>query len=319
MTACGQIQRRPVLADIINGLLTYFVDNPYGQVSFDANGNRQVGRYDIITTGLGSSLGLGDNAGPLYAPNRMLCDAFNNRWPLGRVTLYDDNHSTGGQVLNQFAAQLAASTFPSYRRKIVTIVAGMNDFQQGNYNSGQAFPGAKAALSALISQIVQEGALPILFTSPHPNTVRYNYRQYFIENQTPMYWPAYHDAPVDPETQNYPPASASKVVRDWTGGGNPVEGDVRFWHGNEMMRSIARANRDSMILLDAEWAWFRYGVEPRGVDALFDQPAMGPANLVHPNALGYQLSFGRVINEFVSALQAQRLDQRIFRGDGAHA
>lgn len=106
---------------------------------------------------------------------------------------------------------------------------------------------------------------------------------------------------IDPETVLVPPVSKSKVLRDWSGSGIECVGDVRFWHGNAMIRDIVRAT--SAVLGDAEWAFFKYGVEVHGYDALYD---VGQYN--HPNPLGYNESYGRVIRPFARDISRQILN-----------
>jgi hypothetical protein len=230
------------------------------------------------------------------------------------VVFDNDNQSIGGQALSQFAAQLANSSAASIAaRRMISCVAGMNDFVVGGYNTNQTFVGARDALYSIIGICAQASIPLVLFTSPHPNTPLYDYNYFAEVTSVPEVYPVYQAAPVNNATQVYPPVASSRITRDWTGSGVQVEGDVRFWHGNNMLRQIARAFPDHVFLLDAEWAWFRYGVEPRGsCAALYDA-----GSTVHPNVLGYQVSFQRVINEFAAELVGQRFgSKRNFRGDG---
>lgn len=305
-------------ADILDGLYNTFVNEPWGALSFDSTSTVQATPRHFTVSGCGSSVGQDDpskNGGAPsgYAANRLLCNAFNAAWPLGGVVLDNDNQSIGGQALTQFAAQLANSTAASVSaRKLITCVAGMNDFVPGGYNSNQSFPGARDALISLIGQCISANVPLVLFTSPHPNTPQYDYNFFAQVTSAPEVYPIYRAAPVDNSTQVYPPVAISKITRDWTGSGIAVEGDVRFWHGNNMLRTIARRYQSNVFLLDAEWAWFRYGVEPRGnCSALYDS-----GSVVHPNVLGHQVSFQRVIREFVAHFVGQRIDdKRLFRGD----
>lgn len=307
----------PKVPDILSAWMADFISNPWGVLSYDDDGAVQMVPLHHTISGAGSSVGQDEpekNGGAPagYAPNRLLCNKFNAAWPLGGVVLDNDNQSIGGQALAQFAAQLGNSTADAIAaRKAITCVPGMNDFQIGGYNTNQTFPAARDALVSIIGQCIGAGIPLILFTSPHPNTPAFDYNFFGAVPSIPQYYPLYHAAPVDNDDQVYPPVASSRITRDWTGSGVEVEGDVRFWHGNNMLRAIARQYRDHVFLLDAEYAWFRYGVEPRGSCAdLYD-----PGSTVHPNTLGHEVSFGRVITEFVGWLVGQRFDdRRSFRG-----
>ena len=352
------------------------VAQPYGAISF-ANGVRTTSPYRIVSTGTGSSVGMGAGATSAYAPNKMLVDRLTEELAgYGNCIFVDDNQSVGGQTLSEMMAQFNASTEPA--KHIVTIVPGMNDFFPQNYNSGEGFAAQPGLLRALIAAIKKAGATPIVFTSPHPHPDRY---QIGSLGENPMSYPfstfnvtlpfvfnsanqtisapnafgtvewggpilkvgdavrvyagvnagvhtitaisadrstltvggtvvSSSSAPVllrhinvDPEAVIVPPVSKSKILRDWSGSGIECVGDVRFWHGNAMIRDIVRAT--GAVLGDAEWAFFKYGVEVHGYDALY---GIGQYN--HPNPLGYDESYGRVIRSI-----ARDISRQILNGD----
>lgn len=87
-----------------------------------------------------------------------------------------------------------------------------------------------------------------------------------------------------------PPPSLSRSTQDWTGGGVLTTGDVRFAIINKMFRSVAR--QKGAFLADAEYSWFKYGVEVGGYASLYD-----PGNYNHPNAHGYTVSYGYALQD----------------------
>lgn len=352
------------------------VAQPYGAISF-VNGVRAISPYRVVSTGTGSSVGMGAGATSSHAPNKMLVDRLTAELAgYGSCTFVDDNRSVGGQTLSEMMAQFNASTEPV--KHLVTIVPGMNDFFPQSYNSGQGFAAQPGLLKALISAIKKAGATPIVFTSPHPHPDRYQIGS-LGENPMSYPFPTFSvtlpfvfnaanqtiSAPnafgmvqwggpilkvgdvvrvyagvnagvhtitgisadrstltvggtvvsssadpvllrhinVDPETVIVPPVSKSKILRDWSGSGIECVGDVRFWHGNAMIRDIVRAT--GAVLGDAEWAFFKYGVEVHGYDALY---GVGQHN--HPNPLGYDESYGRVIRPI-----ARDISRQILNGD----
>ena len=87
-----------------------------------------------------------------------------------------------------------------------------------------------------------------------------------------------------------PPPSLSRSTQDWTGGGVLTTGDVRFAIINKMFRSVAR--QKGAFLADAEYSWFKYGVEVGGYASVYDQ-----GNYNHPNAHGYTVSYGYALQD----------------------
>jgi hypothetical protein len=102
---------------------------------------------------------------------------------------------------------------------------------------------------------------------------------------------------VDPETILVPPASESWVDKDWTGNGIISTGDVRFMHGNNMLRRIAREK--NIFLLDAEYYFFKNCVE--GYAGGYDDAYTSP-NFNHPNGQAYEDSFGAAIDDWMTKL-----------------
>lgn len=95
-----------------------------------------------------------------------------------------------------------------------------------------------------------------------------------------------------------PAPSLSRATQDWTGGGVPTTGDVRFGIVNNMMRSVAR--QKGAFLADCEYSWFKYGIEVGGYASVYDS-----GNHNHPNANGYTVSYGYTLK--VAAREIARL------------
>lgn len=95
-----------------------------------------------------------------------------------------------------------------------------------------------------------------------------------------------------------PSATDSKINRQWVAGETAFVADVRFWHGNNMLRRVAK--QTGAVLLDVEAAFFEAVVnESHGFDDLYNA---GEYN--HPNALGYTSSFGKLLSEFARKAHA---------------
>lgn len=304
---------KPITKEDIGTSVLDIRDQPWGTVG---TGNA-VAQTQVIFTSAGSSVGTDDGArqggAPAnYAPVKVLVDEVNALWPLDGALAVADNRSKGGAVFEQFPAQLAESAaYTTGKSRFVLLVGGMNCFQIPGYNLGVTYEGSRLKVVELIEANKAKGMKTLLCTTPHPRTTVIDYAGYYTSNPTaPQVYPYAVAAPVNPETGQYPPASKSKGLRDMTGFGTLSEYDLRFWHGNRMLREMARLYPNDCILLDAEYAWFRYGVEVYGTDALYDA-----GEVVHPNILGHKVSYGRVLKQFAADFTAGRMLQRIYRGD----
>lgn len=300
------VQELVATRDILDHLTT-LCDYPWGDVTT---------ARQLIITSCGSSVFTTDPARqggcpPGNNPVDFLCAELARELPLDGYSFLPDARAHGGHVLGQFLAQLDGSN--AWRNGLSAfclVGGGMNDFQVAAFDTNQTFPFARLHTIAIIEANRSKGTKTLLTTSPHPNTPTLDYGSFFRTNPGfRAIYPRYIESPVDPETDQFPPASQSKGLRDMTGGGVLSEYDVRFWAGNRMFREIARLYPNDVILLDAEWAWFRYGVEVHGVRALY-----GENETVHPNELGHQVSYQRVLRAFARELAMGRV-QRLYRGD----
>lgn len=293
---------------------------PYGNVSQGSDGRPVFAPRTIRIVGRGSSVSTDPNSDrngaspPGKAPVQFFADLYNAQFGPNLVA-DPDNLSHGGHVAShgdgQWAEALAQS--PAIPAMLLDCF-GMNDLSPYSYNSGQTADYLRNPIyyEAELRRRSADGVkLIALCTTPHPHTGRYPYNL----NGVDMTWPYAKASPVNPD-QMVPPAAQSVVARDWTGGGVVRDGDVRAGHVNMMIRNIARRlHLDPSVtarvaLLDVEWAWFRYGVEVQSIDALYNA-----GEIVHPNALGHQVSYQRCIRELVNAMRRGRGNQWTFRGE----
>lgn len=93
---------------------------------------------------------------------------------------------------------------------------------------------------------------------------------------------------MDMELVLFPPPSQSVVLRDWTGSGVEVSGDVRFWMANNSYRSSAR--NKNVYIAEGEISFMR-AVETVGWSGVYI-----PANYNHFNDYGYT-AMGQPIRE----------------------
>lgn len=317
----GDLLKPPALVS----RLTDIRDAPWGAIG----ANNAVTTTEALITDCGPSTftdvpGRKPGAPIGYAPLDLLVSYLNAAWPLDGVNWIADKQAIGGQTIEQFAVQLANSNaYTTGRSRFILAGPGPNDFQIGNMNSGEAYTGARDNLLQMILANKAKNMATALCTSHHTCTPLMDYTKFYTQEGSgfPQYWPRYVEGPVDPETEMYPPASKSAggyggvPKKDMTGSGVLSEYDLRFWHGNRMVRSLAALFPDDVVLLDFEWAWFRYGVEVHGPLALFDQVPGDAPNVIHPNVLGYQVSACRVLQQFAWDLAAGRFVKRIYLGD----
>ena len=293
---------------------------PYGNVTRGSNGKPVFASRVMRAVGRGSSVSTDPNSGrngasPVgQAPVKFLADTFAAAFG-PYLAIRPDNWSHGGHVARHGDGQWAeAMAQDPAAPAILMDCFGMNDLSPYGYNSGQTAEYLRNPIyyEAELRRRAADGVkMIVLCTTPHPHTGRYPYNL----DGVAMTWPYDKPSPVTPD-EIVPPAAQSVANRDWTGGGVVCPGDVRAGHVNAMIRTVARrlhldpALKASVVLLDVEWAWFRYGVEVRSLDQLYNA-----GEIVHPNLLGHQVSYQRCIREFVAAMRRGRGDQWCFRGE----
>jgi hypothetical protein len=301
------------------------LDAPFGDVRMGSDGKpvittrqrRIVGRGSSVVTDSDASVGREGAAPPGQAPVHILGRGL-DAMMLG-TTIKTDNFSHGGHVASQGNAQwLEAMAADASAVDILFDGWGMNDMAPAAYNSGQQSPiylGNPAYFEAELKARLDGGVKMLIeCTSPHTHTGRLT--NSFGGNR--MLWPYDKAAPVAADELFPPFSQAVTPPLDWTGSGILRPGDARGAHVNAMIRNVVRRLHHNpkycgrVILLDCEWAWFRYGVETYDLDQLFNA-----AEIVHPNLLGHQVSYQRCIRDFLAAVRRGRGDQWCFRGDGA--
>ncbi len=301
----------------------------YGDVVQGSNGKpvftprlkRIVGRGSSVVTDPGSRRE--GAAPPGQAPVAVLARVLSAAHGPGN-TFYADNWSHGGHVQSQAESQWAEAMSADQATPVWMLLDGfgMNDMQMSAYNGGQLSPlyyGNPIYCEAEIRARLDGGVqYYVMCTSPHDNTDKQTYD--FGGNS--MGWPYAKPAPVAADEIvppfNPDPALNKSITpeKDWTGREILRRGNARGEHVNELMRKIIRKlhndpkYRGRVFLLDAEWAWFRYGVERYTLTDLF-----GPNEIVHPQLLGHQVSYQRCIREFVAASRRGFGDQWCFRGE----
>ncbi len=295
----------------------------YGNVSQGSNGKpvfapivkRIVGRGSSVVTPPDNGR---NGAAPIgQEPLTVLAQGLSAAHGPGN-SFYADNWAHGGHVQSQAAGQWdeAMAADPDTPVFMLFDGFGMNDMQMAAYNSGQLSPvfyGAPIYYEAEVIARLESGVqYYVATTSPHDNTEKMSYS--FGGNS--MGWPYAKAAPVALDEIVPPLASSVTPAKDWTGRGILRPGNTRGEHVNELIRNTLRRLHNSpkyrgrVFLLDAEWAWFRYGVEQHTLTELY-----GPNEIVHPNLLGHQLSYQRCISEFVAASRRGFGDQWCFRGE----
>jgi hypothetical protein len=194
------------------------------------------------------------------------------------------NGSVPGSILYEGEgayANLKAST----TGEIVALVLayGMNDGMPAEYHSGGTFPGVLESGRRLIAEADSDGVDSIIMTTPHPHSTR-----------TP--W-GYGGPVAYPDGQLIPDATlAASVVQVTSRSGATVPASYRHLRVNESLRVLAAET--GSLLLDVEAFWFD-AVALYGEDALFND-----GEYAHPNLLGHQSSYWKVIDELVVALTA---------------
>ena len=310
-------------------VLASVVSQPYGTVTKGAD-NKPVftprtihilGRGSSVSTAADNAQGQpGRNGGcPRdHVPLWLLRDGIEDKFGPG-VDVIDWNYSHGGHVASQGNSQYneaVAAGMPA-APDIMFDCFGMNDLAPASYNSGQVSPTYMQPNGGYYNEL--KGKLDlgvkliIIATTPHENTDKY---AYVMPGGVPMIWPYNIAANVAPD-QLVPPAAQSVVNRDWTGRGIKRNGSARAQHVNTMLREIVRRfnadpkYRGRVILCDAGWAWFRYGLEEHTIAELY-----GPQESVHPISLGHEVSYDRCIREIVDAMQRGQSTKTEFRGEG---
>lgn len=313
--SAGLTQRDDPLATFRQAIVDFPLGTNPGSGAVVPWNRRIVGRGSSVSTDKPGRDG-GVYEGP--APIDYLVAELNKVAP--GVQYQADNWGHGGHVVNQSAAQLAEAA-PGYMAVFDAFL--MNDGKPANFNAQEV--AGDLAIRFYYYQdcraICLAGHTLFLCTTMHPHRGRAPADMDGIAQS----WPVNRPAPVAPENM-FPPRSKSLIVKDWTGGGVPVVGDVRYGIVNDLLRDVARRLHSEfpgqVILLDAEWASFRYVVEPNtvapgtvdwsGYDVMYPG-----AEVYHPAGVGHRGGYGRPIDDFIAACRGGAGSQWTFRGDAA--
>ena len=200
------------------------------------------------------------------------------------VQFIDDNQSFGGKTLSNFTTQLGASTYyTSGQTDAVIINPGPNDWREGNYNTGQQFPPGFEVIVEIHLECVSRGIPLIIVLPADPDPTQNDHAEFFSDPENAAIvqnYPYFAAAPVDPENEQYPPASNSVGFADMTGHGVPIPFDRRFEHGAAAIRAYASRFPKSIILVDTRKASQR-AVEALQPDAYTKGLLFAPGDAIH--------------------------------------
>lgn len=250
----------------------------------------QAGEVEVI--GLGSSVGNGAGlANPEFdAPVNYMVRRLNERLNrIGASRFVARNYSINGSVMvDGVNTAYPRAVTEGHPGKLVLIAYGMNDGMTPHFNSGQTYTGVAVQMSAMVDRIRLEGADPVICTTPHPHTQRTGWA---MPNYLRQIYPTLLDPPVS-DNALYPSVANSVVNVSWKGRVVPVS--YRHWRVNEAIRAVAFEK--GVALLDVERYWFDY-IGEMGVDSVY-----AANEYVHPNQLGYQISYHAAIDDFIDSL-----------------
>jgi lysophospholipase L1-like esterase len=242
-------------------------------------GQSMAGRSFVIG-GLGSSVGVGATLqDPADAPVAYFASQLEQKVdPAGLARWTTVNGSVNGSTIHNGRNRDWAALEKSHP-SVVVLAYGMNDGMPSQFNAGETYDGAMKDLCALITDIRESGALPVMLTTPSPHTTRTDWN-YLSGTSTPQH------ASID----------TSKPVRDVVVPGVGVAPEsTRHAAVNEGFRWVA--NLLHVDLIDVEPYWLN-AVASRGQDALFNV-----SQTVHPNLLGHQLSYHAAIDARIQQLR----------------
>lgn len=289
--------------DPLTPLVPYLVSDPYASRS-------------VRVLGGGSSISVAQGGTANDAPNKILVDLLNARKRQLGVTYVSEIVGQPGTGTLDMPGQFAnaAGTAPE---KIRTYVGGMNDCYFRLFVMVHTFPLMLARMRDMLKADADAGRLSVVYSSPHPHSGRVNLADSLFTDQ-PQSYPVYNSAPVLPATIRASlkltgSGNPDTILRDWTGGGVPVLGCPTFSHYNTAMRDLV-AQFPTAVFADAEWAFFRYGVEPADTPQKLDALYFG-TDQNHFSSAGYQAGYGRVTSSVVNAILSGNLGTRYFRGD----
>lgn len=307
-----------------------FVDNPYGDITYAANGTRTIARIERYVVVPGSSNAHPDYVGATRLPAVVAAAALNEFSAGDGILFKGETVAEPGAPFVTIAAQLAKSTsYAAGTAKWVLPCYGMNECRTIFYN---AQGGVKAQIAAARAQVIAcraigvEMALNTIFppdlrasdVSLDPqffaDATVYNSTTGAKGTTTAQDYPVPRAAPVNPESQMVPAASkALTPARAWTSTGVKRRGYRRIWDWNRRIRRLA-AELDC-VLLDYFACTYRNVIEMvpdlgAGLDLFYNK-----ANPLHPLDALYDAGVTPVIREWALAVAQGRTDQKVFRGE----
>ncbi len=307
-----------------------FVDKPFGDITYAANGTRTIAQIERYVVVPGSSNAHPDYVGATRLPANVAAAALNEFSAGDGILFKGETVAEPGAPFVTIAAQLAKSTsYAAGTAKWVLPCYGMNECRTIFYN---AQGGVKAQLAAARAQVIAcravgvEMALNTIFppdlrasdVSLDPqffaDATVYNSSTGAKGTTTDQDYPVKRAAPVNPESQMVPAASkALTPARAWTSTGVKRRGYRRIWDWNRRIRRLA-AELDC-VLLDYFACTYRNIIEMvpdlgTGLDLFYNK-----ANPLHPLDALYDAGVTPVIREWALAVAQGRTDQKVFRGE----
>ncbi len=296
-----------------------FAERPWGSVSFPG-GVRKVDRLTKYVVVPGSS-----NANAAYVPAAQMpasvaAAALNEFFPGEDMIFSGITAARPGAPMVDIASQLADSIpYQAGQAGWVIPFFWMNDARTLFYHDQGGILAEIDALRRMIPAIRTKGAEPVLVTGfppdPRASDVALDPNYYAdVGANAGMTFPAVKAAPVNPETDMYPPKSGQLTTPTaWTVTGIKRTGYKRIEHVNRLIRELA--SETGCVLLDLEYSTYRHVIETvadlgAGLDTYYNQ-----ADPLHPKPALYDAAVTPVLREWAAAVARGDTSQRIFRGD----
>lgn len=198
------------------------------------------------------------------------------------TVVIDDNKGRGGKTVSEFGSQLNESThWVAGTSRGVILYPGPNDWREGNYNLGQTFSPSISITEQQILTNRSKGMMTFLVIAGDPDNSRNDHAKFFTDNPgLAQSYPYAAGAPVDTETEQYPPASQSVGTADMTGDGVPILFDRRFEHGAAQLRLLAARYPKCVVVLDVRRAYQKV-IEAHGSGAYAAGLIFNPPDDIH--------------------------------------
>lgn len=205
--------------------------------------------------------------------------------PAGLIRFDVHNYSIDGSTVTDWPAAIAAMTAAGVVPHLCYLIPGMNDFATAQYNGGQGFDGFQRILPVVLYALKKIGADIVCTTSVHPSVVNYPSLQSMPAGMAQVY-PTAIAAPVS-DAALQPSAANGLMSLDVLKNGHPITVSVRYFDGNQAIRSICA--QMNVAVIDAQQYQFeQYAAQ---LLQLGSMQAVETANfdagqINHPNLLG---------------------------------